>query len=63
MPRKRLFESARKREVLRKGFTCECGVTHGYTAYVYAHWDESLTHTCECGREHRVLRGRATLVS
>jgi len=45
-----------------KGFTCECGKQHDYPAYVYAHWDVPLVHTCDkCGRQHDVLRGKATL--
>jgi hypothetical protein len=45
---------------LPSGFTCECGQTHEYSGYVYAHWDTPLVHTCpECERQHTILRGRA----
>ena len=43
------------------GFTCECGKRHPFDAYVYAHWDVLLVHTCACGRQHDVLRGQAQL--
>lgn len=47
---------------LAEGFTCECGTTHKYPPYVYAHWYEALTHTCtNCGRKHDILQGKAKL--
>lgn len=46
---------------LPKGFTCtQCGKEHEFDAYVYAHWDTLLGHTCDCGAEHGILRGVAT---
>lgn len=45
---------------LPKGFTCsKCGKTHEFATYVYAHWDALLTHTCDCGQVHEIIRGRA----
>ena len=41
------------------GYTCECGKDHKFPAYVYAHMDIELTHTCTCGRRHIILRGAA----
>ena len=39
-------------------FTCKrCGIVHDIPAYVYAHWDERLTHTCGCGAKHTLLSG------
>lgn len=53
-----------KEDDLPKGFTCECGENHDFPAYVHAHWYEVLIHTCKkCQRQHRILRGRATLMS
>lgn len=47
--------------ILPKSYTCKCGAEHTYPAYVFAHWNEILTHTCEkCGAKHDVLRGIAT---
>ena len=39
-----------------KGFTCSaCGRFHEYTAYVYAHCEIDLEHTCGCGAKHTIL--------
>lgn len=44
-----------------KSFTCEtCKTEHQLPGYVFAHWDEPLTHTCDCGAKHRLIRGQAT---
>ena len=44
---------------LPKGFTCEvCSKEHTFPPYVYAHWDEALCTTCECGTEYSVFKGR-----
>ncbi len=53
-----------KRIELKPGgsFACECGKTHVLSAYVCAHWDVALTHTCDCGRRRKVLRGVVTLM-
>lgn len=51
-----------KRDTMPKGFKCECGTEHPFSAYVYAHWDIRLSHTCdECGARHNILGGTATL--
>ena len=38
-------------------WTCECGKINSLGAYVAAHWDVKLIHTCECKRKHSVHRG------
>ncbi len=40
-----------------EGYTCKCGTYHKYPAYVYAHWDISLNHTCDCRRVNVILSG------
>jgi hypothetical protein len=48
---------------LPKGYACEaCGTEHRFPAYVYAHWEVRITHSCDCGAKHSVLCGVATLV-
>jgi hypothetical protein len=45
-----------------RSFICShCKREHVYSAWVYAHWDMTLTHNCECGAVHRLQNGRATL--
>ena len=40
------------------GHKCDCGKEHKWPAYVYAHYHERLTHTCDvCGRKVIVLSG------
>jgi hypothetical protein len=43
------------------GFTCECGRVHKFAAYVYAHWREVLIHSCECGLNHDIQYGLASV--
>lgn len=39
-----------KNKDMPEGFKCGgCGTFHKFDAYVWAHWNERLTHTCECG--------------
>lgn len=50
---------------MSKGFTCECGRYYAYTAYVSAHSNVTLTHTCGvryCGRKHKIFGFEAKLV-
>jgi hypothetical protein len=43
---------------LSAGYRCVCGAEHRYPAYVYAHWDTFLTHTCDaCGAKTQVFEG------
>jgi len=49
-------------ESKKNGFTCECGKFIEFGAYVLAHWDIELTHTCDCGRKHTVESGSVTLI-
>jgi transcription elongation factor Elf1 len=49
-----------KENDLPKGFDCEtCDKHHEFVGYVYAHWNERLTHTCECGALHEIRAGIA----
>lgn len=42
------------------GFACsKCGARHEFSDYLYAHWQERIIHTCECGAVHELLRGVA----
>jgi len=47
---------------LPKGFPCsQCSKHHEFGAYVAAHWDTMLVHTCDgCGALHHVRQGIAT---
>lgn len=49
------------KETVNKSFKCaNCGTEHEFPAYVYAHWDMMLTHTCTCGAQHHIRQGIAT---
>lgn len=38
---------------------CQCGEVHRFGAYVAAHWNEALTHTCKpCGQKRTFHSGR-----
>lgn len=53
-----------KGRVVNDGYTCICGEVHKYPAYVFAHWDEELIHTCEkCGTKHDIYQGEASIHS
>jgi DNA-directed RNA polymerase subunit RPC12/RpoP len=46
-----------------KGYKCsKCGAENEFSSYVYAHWREILTHTCECGQKHEICHGIASPV-
>lgn len=50
-----------KMEEFPRSFNCtKCGKNHHFTAYVIAHWDDKLVHTCDCGALHNIRRGIAT---
>lgn len=51
-------------EELAKGYACHtCGEWHAFPAYVYAHWDLLIKHTCDrCGALHDIVRGHADLI-
>lgn len=56
-------EQARKKEAAAqsKGFVCsKCTKAHEFTAYVAAHWDTPLVHTCTCGARHEIINGTAS---
>lgn len=47
-------------ETLPEGYECkECGKSHQFPAYVFAHWRDSLEHTCECGARYSIRCGKA----
>lgn len=48
-----------------RGFNCTtCGEFHVFSAYVYAHAHNVLTHTCgQCGANHEVLNFRAVQIT
>lgn len=47
-------------DAMPSSYTCAaCKKQHDYPAYVFAHWNESITHTCDCGAKSRILRGHA----
>jgi transcription elongation factor Elf1 len=50
---------------LPTGFKCtQCGEEHIFPSYVFAHWDEHLTHTCpNCGARHSVYQGEADAIN
>ncbi len=49
---------------MNESFKCtKCGAEHAFTAYVYAHWNEVLTHTCTCGAKHDIQRGNVIYVN
>ncbi len=37
------------------GLTCPCGKREKFSGYVYAHKNDPLTFTCECGRKYNIL--------
>jgi hypothetical protein len=46
-------------KLLPEGFDCTtCKTFHKLGPYVAAHWDIRLTHTCTCGAQHSVLKGK-----
>jgi hypothetical protein len=49
---------------MNKSFKCQtCWKTHHFPAYVFAHWNETLTHECDgCGAKHDILSGYAKLM-
>lgn len=53
--------SKKAEEKIEKGYRCGCGKYHEYPAYLYAHWYEHITHTCECGRPNALCEGKAEI--
>lgn len=46
-----------------KGYTCKkCKKFNPYEPYVFAHWNECLIHTCECGARHSFYAGIVSYV-
>jgi len=42
-----------------QSYTCNCGVEHTFSLWVYAHWDIKMTHKCDvCGSVNILLRGK-----
>ena len=50
-------EATKAIKSLPAGYACKCGKFNKFPPYVYAHWDEELTHECECGKTYTILRG------
>jgi hypothetical protein len=48
---------------MRKGYRCECGERHQFGVYVFAHWNDEIVHTCQCGRRHMVQSGEVSLLT
>jgi hypothetical protein len=48
-----------KEDAYAKGYRCECGKYNEYPVYVFAHWSEILTHTCECKNQYNIRHGLA----
>lgn len=46
---------------LNDGYTCKCGTANLFAHWVFAHWNEELTHACKCGRLNTLLKGKATM--
>lgn len=42
---------------MNKGYTCLCGKFNEFSAWVYAHWNEEIAHTCDCGRKNILEEG------
>ena len=44
------------------GYYCRCHKFHLFHAYVYAHMNIDLIHTCSCGRQYNIFQGVATFI-
>ena len=43
---------------LKRGHKCpKCGKEAKWVAYVYAHWNDEIIYTCECGQKVSICRG------
>ncbi len=49
-----------KRDVASCWKCLNCDTVHTLGVYVFAHWNDDLEHTCDCGHRHSVLRGEVT---
>lgn len=55
---------ASKRSDGRVGHNCAtCKMAHRWPAYVFAHWDMPLQHTCDCGEVSQLLSGTVTRIT
>lgn len=46
------------------GYICKCSQEHKFDLYVYAHWDDKLTHRCGlCRRKNIIIRGKVRNMS
>lgn len=46
------------RDKLPESHACgHCGRVAKFSAWAYAHWNEQIVHTCECGARSTLLRG------
>lgn len=44
------------------GYKCRCRKFNTFSVWVFTHWNERITHQCECGRRNELVRGRVILV-
>jgi hypothetical protein len=42
---------------MKKSYTCKCGRVNEFGVWVFAHQNEVLIGSCECGRKNEILRG------
>lgn len=48
-----------EKKPIPNGFHCvTCNKWHPFSAYVYAHANVHLVHTCDCGAKHELLNFR-----
>lgn len=45
-------------KTLPRSYKCPaCGQENEFTGWVFAHWNEKLTHQCECGATNDIKSG------
>ena len=48
------------KKVIPKGFNCStCARYEAFPMYVYAHGEDPITFTCDCGAKHSIIMGHA----
>jgi hypothetical protein len=45
------------RKRLNDGYTCKCGEANLFPMWVFAHWDDEISHGCKCGRLNKIRKG------
>ncbi len=46
---------------LERGYTCKCKRAQLFTLYVFAHWNDEITHQCKCGRKNKIKGGKVKI--